>query len=284
MAWDKNLPGNVKLRVGRQQILTNNDALETALSRDHNFPGTPAADDGEHFKITLHAPLADDPTEETDKGFLYLKDVSAKAELFFKDEDGHEIQLTTGGVINMAGVVFLAGAQNISGAKTFQATLTMSGANIAMSGANIVMAGAETVDGVDVSAHKEGTAKAQHDGGVGDHTHLSAGAEGGLTTLDALSPYDSGWFAVAADTTYTKAHGLGAIPRLVQVWISDSNPGTTILPGQQYNGGVNFQSEVISMTTENIVLRTAAKLAEYKNSSGVETLLTSGYARIIAIK
>ena len=38
MAWDKNKPGNVKLRVGRQQILTNNDALETALNRDHNFP------------------------------------------------------------------------------------------------------------------------------------------------------------------------------------------------------------------------------------------------------
>ena len=73
----------------------------------------------------------------------------------------------------MAGVMFLAGAQDVSGAKTFQATLTMSGANIAM-------AGAETIDGVDISAHKAGTAKAQHDGGVGDHTHESAGAEGGV--------------------------------------------------------------------------------------------------------
>ena len=197
MAWDKNKPGNVKLRVGRQEILANNDALETALSRDHNFPGTPATDDGEHLKITLHAPLADDPTAETDKGFLYLKDVSAKAELFFEDEDGHEIQLTTGGTLNMAGVMFLAGAQDVSGAKTFQATLTMSGANIAM-------AGAETVDGVDVSAHKEGTAKAQHDGGVGDHTHESTGAEGGILTGSSVTSLFGDWATrtISLDTVY----------------------------------------------------------------------------------
>ncbi len=173
MSWDKNKPGNVKMRVGRQQILDNNAALEDALKRDHNFPGTPTTDDGEHLKITLHAPLAVDPTNEADKGFLYLKDVSGKAELFFEDEDGHVIQLTTGGALNPTGVVLLAGAQTITGAKTFQAALTMSGANI-------VMVGTETVDGVDVSVHKAGTAKTQHDGGVGDHTHESAGAEGGL--------------------------------------------------------------------------------------------------------
>ena len=34
------------------------------------------------------------------------------------------------------------------------------------------------VDGVDVSAHKAGTAKAQHDGGAGTHTHQTSGAEG----------------------------------------------------------------------------------------------------------
>ena len=30
--------------------------------------------------------------------------------------------------------------------------------------------------------------------------------------------YDSGWFAVTYGTTYTKAHGLGATPRSVEVW------------------------------------------------------------------
>ena len=236
MAWDKNKPGNVKLRVGRQQILTNNDALETALNRDHNFPGTPTADDGEHFKITLHAPLADGPTQETDKGFLYLKDVSAKAELFFEDEDGHEIQLTTGGTLNMAGVMFLAGAQDVSGAKTFQATLTMSGANIAM-------AGAETVDGVDISAHKEGTAKAQHDGGVGDHTHESAGVEGGLLTGFGA------WGSKSKDTVYLAATDGFAMAYAVTPggdsafvgYTDGNNPPTTIRTkmGEVHDGGLN---------------------------------------------
>jgi hypothetical protein len=35
------------------------------------------------------------------------------------------------------------------------------------------------VDGVDISAHAGGTAKSQHSGGLGDHTHQSSGAEGG---------------------------------------------------------------------------------------------------------
>lgn len=164
MSWDKTKPANVKMRVGRQQILDNNAALENALARNHNFPGTAGADDGEHLKITLHAPLVSDPANEADKGFIYLKDVSGKAELFFEDEDGHVIQVTTGGLLNPVGAVLLAGAQTITGAKTFQAALTMSGANI-------VMAGSETVDGVDVSAHKAGTAVAQHTAGVGKHGH-----------------------------------------------------------------------------------------------------------------
>ncbi len=46
--------------------------------------------------------------------------------------------------------------------------------------ANIVTA--FNVDGVDVSAHKAGTAQAQHDGGAGNHTHQSSGAQG--NTLD----------------------------------------------------------------------------------------------------
>jgi len=251
VAWDKNKPGNVKLRVGRQEILANNDALETALSRDHNFPGTPTTDDGEHLKITLHAPLADDPTAETDKGFLYLKDVSAKAELFFEDEDGHEIQLTTGGTLNMAGVMFLAGAQDVSGAKTFQATLTMSGANIAM-------AGAETVDGVDVSAHKEGTAKAQHDGGVGDHTHESTGAEGGILTGGSVTSLFGDWVSKSANTVYqATTDGFAVIDAYtpgnwdgVKVYTDASNPPTT-LRGRVTGDGLDLHGTITMPVRKN---------------------------------
>jgi len=59
--------------------------------------------DGEHSKITLNSPI-DTPLPITDKGFIYLKDVNAKAELHFEDEDGNEIELTKEGKINTAGM------------------------------------------------------------------------------------------------------------------------------------------------------------------------------------
>lgn len=69
------------------------------LAKDHymDITGTDA-DHGEHSKVTLRTGSA--PTLAADKIFLYAKDVSAKAELFCMDEDGDEVQLTAGGVMN----------------------------------------------------------------------------------------------------------------------------------------------------------------------------------------
>ena len=42
-----------------------------------------------------------------------------------------------------------------------------------------------------------------------------------------LPEYDSGWFAVADNNTYTKAHSLGQVPRLVLLWhATTSTPNT----------------------------------------------------------
>ncbi len=57
---------------------------------------------GEHTQITFNAPLANDPANTANKGDLYIKDVSGKAELFFQDEDGDAIQITSGGKILFA--------------------------------------------------------------------------------------------------------------------------------------------------------------------------------------
>lgn len=69
------------------------------LEVDHSWAGD--ADDGAHKKITFKQ-QASDPTTAANTGFLYTKDVSGKAELFWKDEDGDVIQLTSGG--QLAGV------------------------------------------------------------------------------------------------------------------------------------------------------------------------------------
>ncbi len=66
---------------------------------DHDFDDTGGDDTGEHTKVTLRVRTA--PTQEADKGILYSKDVSAKAELFYIDEDGNEVQMTDAGTINV---------------------------------------------------------------------------------------------------------------------------------------------------------------------------------------
>lgn len=78
---------------------------------DHSWAGD--ADDGEHKKVTYAAPLGADPTNAANKGFTYTKDVSAKVELFWEDEDGNVIQLTAAGSLNPAapGAGFPAGTR-----------------------------------------------------------------------------------------------------------------------------------------------------------------------------
>jgi hypothetical protein len=86
------------------------------FAKDHYFDiaGTDA-DHGEHSKVTLRTGAA--PTQAADKGILYAKDVSAKAELFYRDEDGDEVQLTSGGKIlveNTIKVVTFTRVMNIA--------------------------------------------------------------------------------------------------------------------------------------------------------------------------
>ena len=50
-------------------------------------------------QIEFPAPLASDPTAAAGVGFVYSKDVSAKAELHYLDEDGNVVQITTGGFL-----------------------------------------------------------------------------------------------------------------------------------------------------------------------------------------
>jgi len=74
--------------------------IRERMAEDHyvDVAGT-QADHGEHVKVTFQAPLGEDPTAVANKGFLYTKDISTKAELFWRDEDGHVTQITSGGQI-----------------------------------------------------------------------------------------------------------------------------------------------------------------------------------------
>ena len=92
------IPANVDdASEGASRIRNSRTDTRERIDVDHYLPGTAPADkteEGEHRKITFYAQIAD-PTNVADKGFLYIKDVSAKVELFWENEDGDVIQLTS---------------------------------------------------------------------------------------------------------------------------------------------------------------------------------------------
>ena len=83
------------------------DAVQERENVDHYWPltGSQVSDEavGQHRKIELFGPIST-PTNATDKMFIYSKDVDSKAEIFILDEDGNELQLTTGGKIKKTSI------------------------------------------------------------------------------------------------------------------------------------------------------------------------------------
>jgi len=92
-------PADVEnVSLGASRIRSHKLAVRERLIIDHSWAGD--ADDGKHKQIIFVDPLPSDPANVVDEGMLYTKNVSAKVELFWKDEDGNVIQLTTIGKIN----------------------------------------------------------------------------------------------------------------------------------------------------------------------------------------
>lgn len=97
--------------------------------------------------------------------------------------------------------------------------------------------------------------------------------------------YDSGWFAVTYNTTYTKAHGLGAAPRLAIVLHAlVAAPGTTdrVFPVEVVTHG-SVQRSIAEADATDVVLKTGdssatGTLCAVNRSSG------GGYYRLLAFK
>ena len=99
MAFDKTKPaGTTPLKTSDDQIRANNEALETAIGQDHDF-ATGSTQTGKHKQVIFKAPITK-PSLAADEGALFTKTVSTKSELVYEDEDGNEVQLTSGGKVN----------------------------------------------------------------------------------------------------------------------------------------------------------------------------------------
>lgn len=102
--------------------------------------------------------------------------------------------------------------------------------------------------------------------------------------VQALPPpdYDSGWFAVAYNNTYTRAHSLGMTPRLVILWHATSaTPGASeiVRVNVVYNGTSSV--DVLGADASNLYLQTANSSA-YGVVHCTRRASGSGYYRVFA--
>ena len=95
----KALPGDSDaISAGADAIRDLKEAIQERIAHDHYMAiGGTQADHGEHQLIVFHEPESGYPTPGANKGALYTKNVSDKAELHWTDEDGHNLPLTSAG-------------------------------------------------------------------------------------------------------------------------------------------------------------------------------------------
>ena len=85
---------------GAGRIRDLKEAIQERMAHDHYMTvGGTNADHGEHQKIIFHEPESSYPVPGENKGALYTKNVSDKAELHWTDEDGNNLPLTSAGAL-----------------------------------------------------------------------------------------------------------------------------------------------------------------------------------------
>jgi len=126
---------------------------------------------------------------------------------------------------------------------------------------DITMQSGKTVDGVDISAH-------------------AADANAHHTPLFSAK-YDSGWFAVAANTEYTKTHNLGTEPLLAAIWFKNSSGIIfLVMSYTEWRSAIGESGMYLrDVTSSGYKLKTGAHYVFVGNNESY----SSGYARVILV-
>ncbi len=99
---------------------------------------------------------------------------------------------------------------------------------------------------------------------------------------DILEPdYDSDWFAVAHNTLYGKAHGMGLRPRFITLFFAAAAGAGTWFDVKTVSNGTNIGYSIVSCNETNVYVYTGnSALTGVLTSIG--TTAGSGYYRILA--
>ena len=246
-------------------------AVQEILDVDHYMEasGANVYDDaarGKHRQVTFKEAVAI-TSVLAGEGALFVKEVDGIPELHFCDDEDNVVQLTTGGLTKLTSAA-------LTGVLAYNAYSTCK--DIGGTGTINLIRGTTG----DKAQLPDGARLASSAAPISSYDIANKGY------VDAtIKKYDSGWYAVAVNTTYTKAHGLGAVPTTVQVFYSDTSDGSGDVASvaHPFGAGGSDNASLCEMDATNIKVRTGNNVAYYRDASGAAKSPTSGYHKIVAL-
>lgn len=101
--------------------------------------------------------------------------------------------------------------------------------------------------------------------------------------------YDSGWFSVAYNSTYAKAHGLGGFPSHVEVYwaVTNSSPTTIYrVPHYKTSGETAGRGCLVDLNSTNVIVRTGTESStgtmDTYGFGGTRVYSAAGYYKVLA--
>jgi hypothetical protein len=167
----------------------------------------------------------------------------------------------------------------------FDATLPANDSDIASSAGYIRTNFAALQDGSAITAASEPAYKVEGTLWYDSTNNLLKTYTGSAWQSVPNGTYDSGWFAVAVSTAYSKTHNLGTTKVLVSVYISEANDGSgkCAMSYPSYTDTANGFT-MTSLSTTAIAFRSGTTyLGNFLDSAGSAWNPASGYCRIVML-
>lgn len=123
---------------------------------------------------------------------------------------------------------------------------------------------------------------------IRENLEFLGGLTAGGASLDSLAEnaaldgagYDSGWFAVAAGNTYTKAHGMGSKPtRVTLLFATSASPAGSYYEPQMFMQSAYTSNILLRCNDTNVKIDITGTSWVAQDDGGAQT---SGYYRVLA--
>lgn len=247
-SWNETTPAaGTNISLGDDRIRELKTQIREVSAVDHEFESSGQDSDWGYHKVIHLIKQDSGPSAITDYGLVYQKDVNSDTELFYRGDEGTEIQLTNAGVIY---ALDLTSAQTTTGAKTFEGGLVVKDSDLTLNNA-IIAASAYSTGNADVT---EGSA-----------TVATAGA-----TLTSNARAGQLFRKAATDTYYA----ISSVDNDNQLTLTENYAGTS-------ENGISF--EIIEASAAGLtgpILNASIATEMLADSAVTVTKLVSGIARI----